>query len=347
MIKLSKRQFLGAIGTPLIFANACSPANPPASGLLNASFDPTRELFMAYNRAFQAQQKKSIRIMQSHSGSGKQARAVIDGLQANVVTLANAYDINKISESGLIAADWAKRLSHNSVPYFSTIVFLVRKSNPKSIKDWSDLARPDLKIITPNPKTSGGARWNYLAGLGYGLRAHNNDEVKAIDFVKTLYSRVEVLDTGARGATMSFVERQQGDVLIAWESDALMSLQRSKDGEFEIIYPSLSVRCDTPVAWVDKVVEKQGNLELCKAYLGGLYEPEAQKLIAQYHFRPQDQAILQAHSDSFKTIEMLEIERDFGGWKSVHNKHFATNGIFDTIQNALHSASPEVKKNAV
>ena len=307
--------------------------------LLNVSYDPTRELYQDYNAAFAKYWKDktgdAVVIQQAHGGSGKQARAVIDGLQADIVTLALAYDIDAIAEkSKLLPADWQKRLPNNSTPYTSTIVFLVRKGNPKGIKDWDDLVKPGVSVITPNPKTSGGARWNYLAAWGYALKKNGNDETKAKDFVTKLFKNVPVLDTGARGATTTFVQRGIGDVLIAWENEALLSLKESGQGEFEIIAPSISILAEPPVAWVDKVASKHGTEVVAKAYLEYLYSPEGQEIAAKEFFRPRLEAVAQKYADKFPKLALFTVDELFGGWTKAQKTHFGTDGTFDQIQKA-------------
>ncbi len=306
--------------------------------LLNVSYDPTRELYQDINTAFAKQWKDktgdTVTIRQSHGGSGKQARSVIDGLEADVVTLALAYDIDAISEKGkLIPKDWQKRLPDNSTPYTSTIVFLVRKGNPKGIKDWNDLIKPGVKVVTPNPKTSGGARWNYLAAWGYALKKNNNDEAKAKDFVAKLFNPVHVpiLDTGARGATTTFVQRGIGDVLIAWENEAFLSLKESPD-QFELVTPSVSILAEPPVAWVDKVVKSHGTEEVAKAYLNFLYTPEGQEIAAKNFYRPRSQEVAQKYADKFPKLTLFTIDEVFGGWTKAQKTHFDDNGTFDQIQ---------------
>ena len=304
--------------------------------LLNVSYDPTRELYQDINDAFAKQYKEktgnTVTIEQSHGGSGKQARAVIDGLEADVVTLALAYDIDAISEKGnQVAKDWQKRLPNNSTPYTSTIVFLVRKGNPKGIKDWDDLIKPGVSIITPNPKTSGGARWNYLAAWGYALKKNNNDEAKAKDFVAKLFKNVPILDTGARGATTTFVQRGIGDVLLAWENEALLTLKDSGD-KFEMVAPSVSILAEPPVAWVDRVVKRHGTAEVAKAYLEFLYTPEGQEIAAKNFYRPRNEAVAQKYADKFPKLTLFTIDDVFGGWKKAQKTHFDNDGIFDQIQ---------------
>lgn len=297
--------------------------------LLNVSYDPTREFYEEYNKLFAKHWKKANAekavIRQSHGGSGKQARSVIDGLQADVVTLALAYDIDVIAEkSGNIPSDWQQKLPHHSSPYTSTIVFLVRKNNPKNINDWDDLVREDVAVITPNPKTSGGARWNHLAAYGYALNRYEHDERKAKDFLDRLYHQVPLLDTGARGAAMTFTQRGIGDVLITWENEAYLAQNQMKQGAFEIVYPSLSIRAEPPVAVVEKVAKRKGTLKAAKEYLRYLYSKKAQSLAAQHHYRPA------TTPSSLPKIKMLTIE-DFGGWHQAQKAHFADGGIFDEI----------------
>lgn len=301
--------------------------------LLNASYDPTRELYQAVNKAFTEDYKKKtgdiVTINQSHGGSGKQARAVIDGLEADVVTLALAYDIDAIAEKGnLLPKTWQNRLPKNSTPYTSTIVFLVRKGNPKQIKDWEDLVKPGVSVVTPNPKTSGGARWNYLAAWGYGLKKRGGEE-KAKDFVTKLYKNVQVLDSGARGATTTFVQRGIGDVLIAWENEAYLSLQEFGKGQLEIVHPSVSILAEPPVAVVDRIADKRGTRAAAEAYLKFLYTPEAQEIIAAHFYRPRNMNIKSA--GQFPKIALFTIDDVFGGWQKAQKTHFADGGIFDTI----------------
>jgi sulfate transport system substrate-binding protein len=304
--------------------------------LLNVSYDPTRELYQDVNAAFAKQWKEktgdTLDIQQSHGGSGKQARSVIDGLEADVVTLALAYDIDAISSKGnLIAKDWQQRLPQNSTPYTSTIVFLVRKGNPKGIKDWDDLIKPGVSVVTPNPKSSGGARWNYLAAWGYALKKNNNDEAKAKDFVAKLFRNVPILDTGARGATTTFVQRGIGDVLIAWENEALLSLKESGD-KFELVSPSISILAEPPVAWVDKVVKRHGTEAVAKAYLEFLYTPEGQEIAAKNFYRPRSEAVAQKYASQFPKLTLFTIDEVFGGWTKAQKTHFDNDGTFDQIQ---------------
>jgi len=304
--------------------------------LLNVSYDPTRELYAAYNAAFAKHWKEKtgqgVVVKQSHGGSGKQGRAVIDGLEADVLTLALAYDIDEVAERGkLLPPDWQKRLPGNSSPYTSTIVLLVRKGNPKQIKDWSDLIKPGVSVITPNPKTSGGARWNYLAAWAYAQKKHANDQAKALQFVKALYKNVAVLDSGARGATTTFVERGIGDVLISWENEALLAQKELGPGKFDIVVPSLSIRAEPPVALVDKVVDKKGTRKVAQAYLEYLYTPAAQEIVAQNFYRPSDAAVLAKHEHEFPKINLVTIDAEFGGWQKAQKTHFADGGLFDQI----------------
>jgi sulfate transport system substrate-binding protein len=303
--------------------------------LLNVSYDPTRELYEAYNKAFAAhwlqETGQEVTVKQSHGGSGKQSLAVIDGLKADIVTLALGYDIDAIQEKGLINQGWQSKFESNSSPYTSTIVFLVRKGNPKGIKDWNDLIKDDVEVITPNPKTSGGARWNYLAAWGYALKQNNNDEAKAQEFVQKLYKNVPVLDSGARGSTTTFVERGIGDVLLAWENEAFLSINELGPDKFEIVYPSLSILAEPPVAVVDKVADDRGTREVSEAYLKYLYSEEGQRIAAQNYYRPRLQSVADEFKDQFKSLELLTIDKDFGGWQAAQKKHFADGGIFDKI----------------
>ncbi|TSI06840.1 sulfate ABC transporter substrate-binding protein [Lysinibacillus sp. BW-2-10] len=303
--------------------------------LLNVSYDPTRELYVEFNEAFAAHWKEEsgqeVTFQQSHGGSGKQGRAVIDGLEADVVTLALAYDIDEIALSRqLLNEDWQTEFESNSSPYTSTIVFLVRKGNPKGIKDWDDLTKEGVSVITPNPKTSGGARWNYLAAWGYADKKFNGDEEKVKQFIKDLYKNVEVLDSGARGSTTTFVEREIGDVLIAWENEAYLSLNELGKDEFEIVTPSLSILAEPPVAVVDKVVDKKGTREVAEAYLQYLYTEEGQEIAAKNYYRPRNEAILEKYKDQFQTLDLITID-EFGGWQEAQKTHFVDGGVFDEI----------------
>ena len=303
--------------------------------LLNVSYDPTRELYQDVNTAFAKEWKgktgDNVKIKQSHGGSGKQARAVIDGLEADVVTLALAYDIDALAEHKLLAADWQKRLTHNSSPYTSTIVFLVRKGNPKGIKDWNDLIKPGVSVITPNPKTSGGARWNHLAAWGYALRQPGGSEAKAKDFLGKLYKNVPVLDSGARGATTTFVERGIGDVLIAWENEAYLAVKELGPTKFDIITPSVSILAEPPVAVVDKFADKHGTRKVAEAYLNYLYTDEAQDIIAKNYYRPATDKAAKKYASQFAKVNLFTIEQVAGGWTAAQKAHFADGGIFDQI----------------
>jgi sulfate transport system substrate-binding protein len=308
----------------------------PEITLLNVSYDPTRELYQDVNTSFAKYWKEKtgqiVTINQSHGGSGKQARAVIDGLQADVVTLALAYDIDALFEKGkLIPKDWQSRLPHNSTPYTSTIVFLVRKGNPKNIKDWDDLVRSDVLVITPNPKTSGGARWNYLAAWGYALKKFNGDETKVKDFINRLFKNVPVLDTGARGSTITFVERGIGDVLIAWENEAFLAVNELGKGKFEIIAPSLSILAEPPVSIVDKNVDKHGTHAVAQAYLEFLYTDAGQEIAAKHYYRPRLETIAKKYENQFPKLSLFTIDNVFGGWQKAQKTHFADGGTFDQI----------------
>jgi sulfate/thiosulfate-binding protein len=302
--------------------------------LLNVSYDPTRELYADINKAFAkeftAATGKTIEIKQSHGGSGKQARSVIDGLPADVVTLALAYDIDEISDRGFIAPGWAQRLPHNAAPFTSTIVFLVRKGNPKGIKDWDDLIKPGIKVVTPNPKTSGGARWNYLAAWGYAQKKFGSD-ARAKEFVKAFYANVPVLDAGARGSTVSFAERGVGDVLIAWENEAFLSLREFGADRFEIVVPSLSILAEPPVAVVDKVVDRKGTRAAAQAYLEFLYSRQGQQIAARQFYRPRDPEVAKEFADHFPKLQLITVDDAFGGWRNAQKIHFADKGVFDEI----------------
>jgi sulfate transport system substrate-binding protein len=303
--------------------------------LLNVSYDPTRELYAEYNKAFVEYWKKksgqSVAIRQSHGGSGKQARTVIDGLQADVVTLALAYDIDALVKQGkLLPANWQSRLPHNSSPYTSTIVFLVRKGNPKRIRNWVDLARPDVSVITPNPKTSGGARWNYMAAWAWALRQPGGGEKYAEQFLAKLYRNVPVLDTGARGALTTFAQRGIGDVMIAWENEAHLAAKEIGKDKLRIVVPSLSILAEPPVAIVDRVTLRKKTTDVARAYLEYLYSPEAQEIVASHYYRPREEAVLKKHAATFPEVKMVTIA-DFGGWDAVQAKHFADGGLFDRI----------------
>lgn len=303
--------------------------------LLNVSYDPTREFYQEINEQFAAEWKEktgqTVVINQSHGGSGKQSRSVLDGLEADVVTLALAYDIDVVAERELISPDWQQQLPDNSSPYTSTIVFLTRKGNPKQIRDWDDLVKPGISVITPNPKTSGGARWNYLAAWGYALQKNNGDEEKAKEFVTRLFRNVPVLDSGARGSTTTFVERGIGDVLIAWENEAYLAVNELGKDKFEIVNPSVSILAEPPVTIVEKYAEKHGTREVAEAYLHFLYTPKGQEIAARHYYRPRSVEVLKAHSSAFPAIEMFTIDTMFGGWSQAQNVHFADQGIFDQI----------------
>lgn len=309
-------------------------ASAQTVSLLNVSYDPTRELYAEFNKAFIAayskETGKKIEIKQSHGGSGSQARGVIDGLQADVVTLALAYDIDAIADKGFIDKSWQARLPQNSSPYTSTIVFLVRKGNPKAIKDWGDLVKPGVGVITPNPKTSGGARWNYLAAWGYVLKQGKTPE-QAKAFVASLYKNVPVLDTGARGSTVTFVERGVGDVLLAWENEAFLALKEFGADKFEIVVPPLSILAEPPITVVDKVVEKKGTRDVADAYLRYWYTKEGQEIAAKNSYRPRDAEIAKKYENSFTKLNLFTIDELFGGWTKAQKEHFAEGGVFDQI----------------
>jgi sulfate/thiosulfate-binding protein len=304
--------------------------------LLNVSYDPTRELYQEYNAAFakywKAKTGDNLSIKASHGGSGAQARAVIDGLDADVVTLALAYDIDALAEKAkLLPADWQKRLPHNSTPYTSTIVLLVRKGNPKGIKDWNDLIKPGVSVVVANPKTSGGARWAYLAAYGYALKKNNNDDAKAREFIKAVYKNVPVLDSGARGATVTFAQRDIGDVLLAWENEAyLVQAEFGKD-KFDTVFPSISVLAEPPVAVVDKVVDKRGTRKIAEAYLEYLYTPEGQEIAAKNFYRPTDPKVAAKYASKFPKLSLFTIDDTFGGWTKAQKTHFGDGGVFDQI----------------
>jgi sulfate/thiosulfate transport system substrate-binding protein len=304
--------------------------------LLNVSYDPTRELYQEFNAAFakhwQARTGDKVTIQQSHGGAGKQARSVIDGLQADVVTLALAYDIDMIAEKArLLPLDWQKRLPHNSSPYTSTIVFLVRKGNPKSIKDWDDLVRPGVSVITPNPKTSGGARWNYLAAWAYALQQNANDETKARDFITRLFKNVPVLDSGARGATTTFAQRGIGDVFISWENEAFLAIKEFGAGKLELVVPSMSILAEPPVTVVDRVAKRKGNETVAQAYLEYLYSEEGQDIAGKHFYRPRSQKAAAKYANQFAQVKLITIDEAFGGWQKAQKTHFADGGIFDQL----------------
>jgi sulfate transport system substrate-binding protein len=305
--------------------------------LLNVSYDPTRELYVDFNKAFAAHWKKKtgddVTVKQSHGGSGRQARSVIDGLDADVVTLALAYDIDELhTKAKLIPADWQKRLPNNASPYTSTIVFLVRKGNPKGVKDWDDLVKPGVSVITPNPKTSGGARWNYLAAWGYALKKYGNDPARAEKFVGDLYKNVPVLDSGARGSLITFTERGIGDVFLSWENEAFLAVKELGPDKFDIVVPSLSILAEPPVAVVDKNVDRKGTRAVAQAYLEFLYTPEGQDLAARHYYRPRDKAIAAKHAKTFNlNVNLFTIDDVFGGWTQAQSTHFNDGGVFDRI----------------
>jgi sulfate transport system substrate-binding protein len=323
-------QILGMLAA----ASALSAAGPIK--LLNVSYDPTRELYQDINAAFARQWRAKtgadVQVSQSHGGSGKQARAVIDGLQADVVTLALSYDIDSIAErSHVLPANWQSRLPHNSTPYASTIVFLVRKGNPKHIKDWEDLARTGISVITPNPKSSGGARWSYLAAWGYALKKNNGDDAKAQDFVTRLYKNVPVLDSGARGSTTTFAQRGIGDVLLSWENEAYLALNELGKDKVEVVIPSISILAEPPVSMVDKFAAKHGNADVAKAYVEFLYTEEGQEIGAKHYYRPRLEKIAAKYADRFPKLQLFTIDELFGGWQKAQKRHFDDGGVFDKI----------------
>jgi sulfate/thiosulfate transport system substrate-binding protein len=325
-----------AAGIMLSLAGPLSVAQAaPAQQILNVSYDPTRELYEQINTAFARKWAQggngAVTIRQSHGGSGKQSRSVIDGLPADVVTLALAYDIDAIAQRAkLLPADWQSRLPNNSTPYYSTIVLLVRKGNPKGIKDWDDLVKPGVKVITPNPKTSGGARWNYLAAYGFAKRKYGSDQA-ARDYLTKLFRNVPVLDSGARGATTTFVQRGQGDVLIAWENEAHLAVEQLGKGQFEIVTPSVSILAEPPVALVDKNVDKKGTRKVAQAYLNFLYTPEAQDIIARNYYRPRNPDVAAKYAAKFPKLPLFSIDKNFGGWANAQKVHFNNGGLFDQI----------------
>ena len=332
-----RRQFLksAVAAAAAIAVGAGSIAAAAPQILLNVSYDPTRELYVAINAAFAkywaSKGGGQVAIRQSHGGSGKQARSVIDGLQADVVTLALAYDIDAIAKRGkLIPGNWQTRLPNNSAPYYSTIVFLVRKGNPKKIKDWDDLVRPDVKVITPNPKTSGGARWNYLAAYGYAQRKYGGDAA-ARAYLTKLFRNVPVLDSGARGSTTTFVQRGQGDVLLAWENEAFLAVNKVGRGQVEVVVPSLSILAEPPVALVDGNVDKHGTRKVAQAYLNFLYTPQAQEIIAANYYRPRNPQVAAKYASRFPRVQLLTIDKNFGGWAKAQAQHFNDGGLFDQI----------------
>ena len=328
------KKFFAIISMAILICGCGTEKNIGTQELLNVSYDPTRELYAAYNEKFKNHWenelgKGKIILTQSHGGSGKQARSVINGVKADVVTLALSYDVTQIKNAGLIRGGWRIEFPDNSSPYTSTIVFLVRKNNPKNIQDWNDLIRPDVKIVTPNPKTSGGAKWNYLAAWEYARRDFGDDEEIIKDFMKKIFANVIALDDGARGATKSF-ESGKGDVLIAWENEALLAVKMYPE-DYEIVTPSLSILAEPSVAIVDKVVEEKGTCELAKEYLNYLYSPEGQEIAAQNFYRPRNPEVLEKYADVFKPLELFTIDEAFGGWVKAHDDHFADGATFDQI----------------
>ena len=333
---MTSPRFVRATLATLLLAGAAGLAAAKDVTLLNVSYDPTRELYVDFNKAFATYWKGKtgdvVNVKQSHGGSGKQARSVIDGLEADVVTLALAYDIDEIAERAkLLPTDWQKRLKHNSAPYTSTYIFLVRKGNPKGIKDWSDLVKPGVSVITANPKTSGGARWGYLAAYGYALKQPGGNDAKAKEFITKLFQQVPVLDSGARGSTVTFAERGQGDVLLAWENEAYLSLKEFGADKFDIVYPPISILAEPPVAVVDKVVDKRGSRDVATAYLEYLYSPEGQDIAARNFYRPIDPTVAAKYAKNFPPVKLFTIDEVFGGWTKAQKTHFADGGVFDQI----------------
>ncbi|HEY6134012.1 MAG TPA: sulfate ABC transporter substrate-binding protein [Rubrivivax sp.] len=325
-----------ALATVALIAVGTTAAHAKDITLLNVSYDPTRELYVEYNKAFAAHWKAKtgdvVSVKQSHGGSGKQARSVIDGLEADVVTLALAYDVDELGNVGkLIPADWQKRLKHNSSPYTSTYIFLVRKGNPKGVKNWDDLVKPGVSVITANPKTSGGARWGYLAAYGFALKQPGGNDTKAKDFVAKLFSNVPVLDSGARGSTVTFAERGVGDVLLAWENEAHLAFKEFGADKFDIVYPPISILAEPPVTVIDKTVDKRGTRDVATAYLEYLYSPEGQELAAKNYYRPTDTKVAAAYAKNFPKVNLFTIDDTFGGWKLAQKTHFADGGVFDQI----------------
>jgi sulfate/thiosulfate-binding protein len=325
------------VAIALILASATTAFAQKTITLLNVSYDPTRELYADFNKAFaehwKARTGDVVSVRQSHGGSGRQARSVIDGLDADAVTLALAYDIDELNaKARLIPADWQKRLPHNASPYTSTIVFLVRKGNPKGVKDWDDLVKPGVAVITPNPKTSGGARWNYLAAWGYALKKSGNDEAKARRFVADLFANVPVLDSGARGALTTFTERGVGDVFLSWENEAFLAVKELGPTKFDIVVPSLSILAEPPVAVVDKNVDRKGTRAVAQAYLEYLYSPQGQEIAAQNYYRPRDAKVAAKHANTFNLkVNLFTIDEVFGGWTKAQATHFNDGGVFDQI----------------
>ena len=333
---MNTNNFLKRLATAVLASTVlAAPALKAEVTLLNVSYDPTRELYDDYNKAFakywEAKTGKKVSVRQSHGGSGKQARTVIDGLQADVVTLALAGDIDALATQGkLLPANWQGRLPHNSAPYTSTIVFLVRKGNPKGIKDWGDLVKPGVSVITPNPKTSGGARWNYLAGWAWALKQPGGSEATATEYIRKLYKAVPVLDTGARGSLTTFAQRGIGDVFISWENEAFLAVKEIGVDKFEIVVPSLSILAEPPVAVVDKVALRKGTADVARAYLEHLYSKEGQEIVAKHYYRPRDPEVAAKYANVFPKVDLVTIA-DFGGWAAAQKKHFADGGVFDKI----------------
>jgi sulfate/thiosulfate-binding protein len=332
---MGSRFGLGALVGGLLLAALATAWAAGGDTILNVSYDPTRELYAEFNPAFaktwKAETGQGVVIRQSHGGSGTQARSVIDGLDADVVTLALAYDIDAIADAGLIDRNWQSRLPDNSSPYTSTVVFLVRKGNPKQIKDWNDLVKPDVQVITPNPKTSGGARWNYLAAWTYALETSGKDAAKAQQFVTDLYRNVPVLDSGARGSTLTFFQREIGDVLLAWENEAFLALREFGADKFEMIVPSLSILAEPPVAVVDSVVDRKGTRKVAEAYVQFLYTRDGQEEAAKNFYRPRHPELARQYAGRFADVKLLTIDEEFGGWRAAQAKHFADGGVFDQI----------------
>lgn len=329
-----KKSLLKSLAASLVVFSIAGIAQADDVNLLNVSYDPTRELYKDYNELFAKYWKQktgdNVSVKQSHGGSGKQARAVLDGLEADVVTLALSYDVDQLSRRKLIPENWQSQLPNNSAPYTSTMVFLVRKGNPQKIKDWNDLVRPGVSIVTPNPKTSGGARWNYLAAWGYALKQNANNEEAAKEFLRKLFKNASVLDTGARGSTTTFAEREIGDVLITWENEAYLVLKEFGADKYEVVTPSFSVLAEPPVTVVEDVARKHGTTEVATEYLKHLYSKEGQELIAKHHYRPSDKDVLAKYAKQFPALELVNVAQ-FGGWNEVQNKHFADGGVFDKI----------------
>jgi len=332
---MNRRLLLASIALAALSLASCKKPNGSEIKILNASYDPTRELYQEIGTAFASEWNsktgQTVTIAQSHGGSGKQARAVIDGLDADVVTLALAYDIDAIAERGRLAKDWSTKKKDRATPYTSTIVFLVRKGNPKNIHDWDDLVRDGVAVISPNPKTSGGARWNYLAAWGYALKKHDGDQAKARDFVVRLFANVPVLDAGARGATTTFVQRGIGDVLVGWENEALLAVKQLGSDKVEVVVPSMSILAEAPVAVVDKVVDKKGTRAVAEAYLEFLWSKRGQDIAGKHFYRPRDPEVLAKYASQFKPLSLFTVDDLFGGWQSAQKTHFADGGTFDQV----------------